>query len=365
MSDNPLAEWLRARERDHRGGHGGEPVQAPRGEADDGVARGTDPPGPAGPGPAGSTGTGPPGSAGAGPAGTAGAAPPEALRPPRAPWDDEDEEEPARPRRRLVVFAVAVVPWLVAGVAVTAALHPTVIRADGSRLDGETPPSGAEADDAAEAAPPREANATDAADEAEDAERQRSLASAVPPRQAAAAVLAVRTAVPTTAGESGEDEPRRRRYVDLAVAEGVTPVGDVAVVTVAATVLEGTAEHWQRARPARFGVAVRDTEDGPVAVGRPWPLPGPPSADEELGWQDTEADVQPVEAALAAAGYTRVRDVTLSRSDAALGVLRAECRAVAPGEASPRRHAVWVSDEATPVVLGTPRAGGPDHEPAS
>lgn len=303
MSDNPLAEWLRARERDHRRDR----------DDDTGPHLQRESEGPA----------------------VAGSASPAEIRPPAAPWDDQPEE-PTRPRRRLTVFAVALVPWVIAGVALTAALRPT----------GENgPPTGKESPPAAQEGPP-------AAPE--------SPASPVPPGHAVAAVLAVRAGLPTALDGPGEGQPPLRRYVDLAVAEASTPTsaGDVAVVTVAATVLEGTAEQWQRARPARFAVAVRDTEDGPVALGRPWALPGPPSAPREAEWSETDADAEAVEAALLAAGYTRVRELGLSRSDALPGVLRAECRAVAPGETSMRPHAVWVADEPTPAVLGLPPAGG-------
>lgn len=304
MTDNPLAEWLRARERDHRKD----------------VPDGTDP----GPSEDGDDG-----------ASLSDALPPGAIRPPAAPWDDLPAEEPARPRRRWALFAAALVPWLATG-----ALLASLGAGDDTATRGGADPAGADRPEA----------------------RERPTGSQVPSAQASAAVLAVRTtAVAGSVPDSAEDPPPRR-YIDLAVAEGVTPMGDTAVVTVAATVLEGTAEEWQRARPARFGVAVRDTGDGAVAVGGPWPLPVPPPA-EEPAWQRAEIEAGPFEAALVAAGYERPHAVELYRSDAVPGVTRVKCRAVAPGDDLERRHAVWVADEPTPVVLGGPQAGRPVHQP--
>lgn len=302
MTDNPLAEWLRARERDHR-----------QDAADTTDSRACDD-----------------GYDGGSPTD---AVPPDGIRPPAAPWDDLTAEEPTRPRRRWAVFTAALVPWVVAGLFVASlTTSGDVARPHSADMTGEEDPT----------------------------QREMPTASEVPPTQAAAAVLAVRTAgvASPVAGTEEEHPPPPRRYVDLAVAESVTPIGDIAVVTVAATVLEGTGERWQRTRLARFGVAVRDTEDGAVAVGRPWPLPGPAPA-EEPAWRKADGDAEPVEAALAAAGYGRLHEVELFRSEAVPGVIRVECRAVAPGEASPRRHAVWVADELTPTVLGDPERGSP------
>lgn len=305
MTDNPLAEWLRARERDHRqeapNGADGSPSEQAR---EDAFAAGARPPGP--------------------------------IEPPSAPWDDLPAEKPARPRRRWMLFTVALVPWVATGVLVASL----------GTGDGAVPPRGA-----------------DTTVEERGAPRETPTASAVPSAQAAAAVLAVRTAaVASPVTDSGEEDPLPRRYIDLAVAEGVTPLGETTVVTVAATVLEGTAEEWRRARPARFGVAVRDTGDGAVAVGDPWPLPNPPSA-EELSWEEVESEAEPFEAALVAAGYDRLHGVELSRSQTVPGVVRVDCRAVAPGDEVERRHAVWVADEPRPVVLGAPEAGNTVRQP--
>lgn len=305
MTDNPLAEWLRARERDHRqetpDGTDGSPSEEAREGA---FATGARPPGP--------------------------------IEPPPAPWDDLPAEEPARPRRRWMLFTVALVPWVTTGVLVASL----------GTGDGGVPPRGA-----------------DTAAEERGAPGETHTASAVPSAQAAAAVLAVRTAaVASPVTDSGEEVPLPRRYIDLAVAEGVTPLGGTTVVTVAATVLEGTAEEWRRARPARFGVAVRDTGDGAVAVGDPWPLPSPAPA-EEPSWEEVESDTEPFEAALVAAGYDRLHGVELFRSETVPEVVRVDCRAVAPGDEAERRHAVWVADEPTPVVLGTPDAGDTARQP--
>ncbi len=171
----------------------------------------------------------------------------------------------------------------------------------------------------------------------------------------AAAAVAVRSQVSGPIAGAG-DPPDRVRYVDLAVGESVTWVGDVAVVTVAAVVLDGAAGHWQDAQSVRYAVPLQRRDGGVVTLGRPWAVPMHAAAPPPRSWQPVAAPelAEPVLGALAGAGYNAVGGVELSRDPELAGVLRARVEAVAPGEGSARLHELWLRDGPSPTLLGLP-----------
>lgn len=240
-------------------------------------------------------------------------------------WDLPPERDgDAPPRRRRFVLLIATLPWLVAGGLGAAALSTT---------SHQPAPSAGGDESAAAAAGPAPA-----------------LSDAMDATVGAAAAIAVRLSV-TTSGQAPPDGSERR-YVDLAVPEAMRWHGDVAVVTVAAVVLEGPAEHWRAARATRFAVPVGLVDGEAVILGDPWVVG--PWADREapVGWQATAADAGAVAVAAEAAGYSDadVREIT-AHADLA-GVLRAEILAHAPGEQSPRVHQLWLRTEPELTVLG-------------
>lgn len=316
MSDNPLADWLHARERDRHADAADAPARAGRGGEPDELD--------------GDAWTQPPTT-------TDG----RAVSPLAVPWED-DTEEPARSRRRWPLFVAALVPWVAAGGFMLAL------------ADGE---------DAHTAAPastqtPVTSSVSAGRGEAGHGGAPSTGGASVPSPYAAAAVRAVRSSN-AAAGATGTTPQASHRHVDLALAESLTHVGDLAVVTVVAAVLEGSAEQWERTEWRRFGVAVQQTDDGPAPAGPPWLLPGP-AADHELRWEEASGDDEPVEAALVAAGYEPAGPPRLWRSDAAPGVIRVDVHATGPDEAVARTHEVWVRAEPEPMVLG----GTPPRLPA-
>lgn len=298
MSDNPLADWLGA----HDDGDG-DPAAAP-GEhpEEDAPTRWPDWANPA-------------------------AATPE---PRTATWAQPPAEETdgASSRRRLLLLAAAL-PW-----AVACALGVAVVTGG---------PAPATDESAAPAAP---AGAQAAAGEP---------TAAVDPALGAAAALAVRLTV-TTAAEEG-DPGAERRYVDLAVPEALTFVGDVAVVTVAAVVLEGAGDRWHTSRPARFAVPLQLVDGRAVAVGAPWPLALLTPTADALDWEPADADQDSLTRALSAAGYTDIDAVDVEApATGAQGdetpLLRAHVQARGPGEPERRAHQLWLRTDPEPAVLG-------------
>lgn len=167
-------------------------------------------------------------------------------------------------------------------------------------------------------------------------------------RVAAAAALAVRLAL------TADDEPAR--YVDQAQPESIERHGEVAVVTVAAVVLEGREDRWESVRTARYAVAVEDRPDeDPVVLGSPWPLAPPRTAEPIAGEAeplDDPALATELSAALEAAGYRDLADLA-SLPGAPAPLLRLQVHALAPGEAAPGRHEVWVTTGDAPRVAGS------------
>lgn len=346
MSDNPLADWLRARQdaeadADGVGGDGVGRNDAGPDDASQDVA-------PAG------AGQGAPASwpQWGGPA----AAP--ADREP-APWErPPDQDGDAPPRRRHLLLLAAALPWAVAGGLGVAALTGGPAAPEGAQhgttsdgqhgSGGDGQPASTEDD--------RSGSATPAAPPPTAAEL-----SAGEPALGAAAALAVRLSV--TSAEA-DDAGGPRRYVDLAVADGVHRAGDVTVVTVAAVVLEGSGERWHTSRPARFAVPLRVVDGQAIAVGEPWPLAPAATAAEALRWEPAGTDTEGVTRALEAAGYTEVEglevdglevDARAASEADRLPLLRARVQARGPGESAPRDHEVWLRAEPEPAVLGAER----------
>lgn len=231
------------------------------------------------------------------------------------------DADPPAPGRRWRLWLLAAVPWAVVVVLAAALVVRTSVEASPSAAPpAPTPP------------PAGDASARPAA--AEGAAR-------------AAAVLAVRAAV------TDDDPEAMVRYVDLAVPEAVEEIGDVALVTVAAVVLEGDGSRWQRARAARFAVPVAVDGGAATVLAPPWALPATAPEVAPPDWAPAAAPAaDSAGAALAAAGYRDVRDVRVSRSPDVPGAVLAQAAAVAPGDDRSRAHAVWLRDGSPPSVLG-------------
>lgn len=353
MSDNPLADWLR--ERGAWSGDGEEETAGPS------TALGGAPPAPDTP-PAGPA----PPSGGPHPSPTAGGGGTEPLDPLPPGWPDEPEPPRERPRRTLLLLGLAGVPWL--GFAAVAL----------GGLGGADAPAGGDdpaQDEAAARAPaPSPVAEPDLpTDPPPGRPTTGSTPDSLPPggsgddpsradaerRAGATAALAVRTDLTGDLPAEGGTV----RYVDLAVAESVRWVEDVAVVEVAAVVLESTGDAWGEPEPARFAVPVRVTGSRAVPIAAPWPV-GPPATPETPSWEpvgDTDLAASAVPA-LTEGGFHEVTEVALARSSDVPGVLAAEVTAVGPGSAESTAHRVWLRDADPPSLLTdptTPEEGAP------
>jgi hypothetical protein len=258
--------------------------------------------------------------------------PPEPPATPPDPWADDDDRDRAAPvSRRRLLFALAAVPWVAVAVLVVALTGP--VAAPGV----VTPAHEAASVPAAVDAPPPPA--PPAPQSPQDA-------------QGASAVLHVRAAVSTGAGADPV------RYVDTAVVEREEHLGEVAVVTVLAMVLEGSAERWTAAAPRRYAVALL----GGRPLAEPWALPSPELEHEAVAW-DPQDDTQlagEARAALAAAGYDVPAPPALAGAPGLPDLLRATFDGTAPGEPAPAGHTVLLRrDGAALGVLGHTRH---DHD---
>lgn len=306
MSDNPLGDWLRERHE----------ALGEAATADTAVP----------PGSGGSTATWPEWAAPA----------PERPAPTAVRWDEPPggNGPPSRRRRRLLLLAT--LPWLVAGGLGAAALAGGTAATD----ERPSPPAGT--------GPPGAGTPVPASPQAAGARDP----SAVDPAFGAAAAIAVRLSV-TTPGQGPEAD--ERRYVDLAVPEAMRWYGEVAVVTVGAVVLEGPADHWQAARPARFAVPVGLVDGQAAALGEPWALGRSSDAAPPGAWQPASADPAAIADAVEAAGFAGSELLEVSARPDLPGLLRARVTARAPGEGAARDHHLWLAAEPDLAVLGADR----------
>ncbi|MGH8902059.1 MAG: hypothetical protein ACRDYA_10345 [Egibacteraceae bacterium] len=175
---------------------------------------------------------------------------------------------------------------------------------------------------------------------------------ALDPALGAAAATAVQQVLTGT-----DQASARSRYINLALPEAVTWVGDLAIVDVAAVVLEGTDGRWDRPRAARYAVPLRVRAGVMRLLSVPWALPDPPqSAPGDTAFVpvpvNDQALTEAAGRALDAAGYRDVQVKALARDPGLPGVLEVEAIAVSPGEGEPRLQKIWVSDRPSPTVLG-------------
>ncbi|MGH3922195.1 MAG: hypothetical protein ACRDTT_04880, partial [Pseudonocardiaceae bacterium] len=176
------------------------------------------------------------------------------------------------------------------------------------------------------------------------------------PALGAAAATAVQQVLTGT-----DQHSARSRYINLALPEAVTWVGDLAIVDVAAVVLEGTDGRWDRPRAARYAVPLRVRAGVMRLLSVPWALPDPPqSAPGDTAFVPVHdpALTEAAGRALNAVGYRDVQVKALARDPGLPGVLEVEATAVSPGEGQPRLQEIWVSDHPSPTVLGA------HHSPA-
>lgn len=255
---------------------------------------------------------------------------------------DERLASPPRRRRRLL-WLLAALPWLVVAALLLAPAAPVPTAGSGAR-------EGPVANEVAAAAGSATSPPSDAGVAQTDAGVAQTMTTSVADdRLLAAAAVAVRTTVTASDG-------RTRRYVDTVAAESVVHHGDIAVVTVRAVVLDGTADRWLRARPARFAVPVAARDNDVVAMADPWVLASPPARPAVPVWRPLpDQSLAPaVAVALRDVGYRDVAQPRLSVSDDLPGIVRAGVRARAPGERAVRGHALWFSDGQPPQLLGAP-----------
>lgn len=297
MTDNPLADWLRARqaalggaEEAERAEDAAAPASAVSPGWSDGPAEAPDGPG-------------------------------------AVCWDRPPHDgSPTPRRRRLLLFAA--LPWTVAALLGGVAL-----------VTGEIDPGEGAAGDQGAHGPPAPGPAG----------QPPQHAGPVDPTLGAAAAVAVRLTV-TTAGDAPDGQ--ERRYVDLAVPESVSWAGDLALVTVRAVVMEGPPDRWRTARPARFAVPVGLVDGDAVALDEPWALPMPAHPATDPGWTAAVTDPEPLAGAAAAAGYADVEVLAVDAHPDRPTLLRARIRARAPAEHHPRSHQLWVQADPEPAVLG-------------
>ncbi len=238
-----------------------------------------------------------------------------------------DERLPAAPsRRRPLLWLLASLPWLVVAVLLLA-------------RGGEAPTRGAVSE------PPLGESEGPGSGDSQPGEI---LTASLPDdRLLAAAAVAVRTGATASDGLA-------RRYVDTVAAESVMHHGEIAIVTVRAVVLDGTADRWLRARPARFAVPVGTAEGEVVALAEPWVLAPPKARPGAPAWRplaDRSLAAEAV-ATLRKAGYRAIAPARLSVRDDLAGIVRSGVRARAPGERTVRRHRVWLTDTSPPQLLG-------------
>lgn len=251
-------------------------------------------------------------------------------------WDDDASDRSKGSHRWQLLLAFAVLPWLVvAGLAWERAPVNQPVPAP-------VPPSPRETAGVDAMAPPP-------ARSVPLAEQPTALVS-LDPALGAAAALTVQDVL------TGSDEATgRRRYVDLALPESVIWVGDVAIVQVAAVVLEGAPGRWDAPRHARYAVPLRAGSTGHRVLGPPWALADAPDiAPEPANFVPFHDQVvaEAVGRTLTEAGYSDAHVSQLGRDPSIPGVLQAEITAIAPGEASAREHALWLRDDEMPTLLG-------------
>lgn len=153
---------------------------------------------------------------------------------------------------------------------------------------------------------------------------------------------------------------QRAAFVEDAVATGVEAVGDGAVVTVSALILEGGPDGWDAARVRRYAVPVRIGAGGPEAAGAPWPVADPPPRPGTAPTPETDpAVVEAVSAGLTRAGYRDLRGVAVTRDPALAGVLLAHVEGTGPGAAGAGVWDVWLRDGPRPDVFGDTAANEP------
>lgn len=277
------------------------------------------------------------------------------------PWEPEGSGGDRRGRLRLLAGTALAVVLVLAGVAVggrvtsgSAAVGAAVVaspRADPSigprpAVDGAVEPSAA----GTLAQPPSDTELSpDAAGTASGPASDTAAGPAADAAVGAAAAMAVRATF---------SDATALRFVDHAVAVDLRGVGDPAaglrLVTVAALVLDGGDGGWRSARQARYAVLLRDGPSGPQAVSEPWPLPDPPPAGLERGAPLADPAVSDaVAGALEAAGYAQVEIAAVSPIAVDPTLLMADVVAVPPGGGPAAPHALLLTADPSPALLGT------------
>jgi hypothetical protein len=275
-------------------------------------------------------------------------------------WDDLDggclwtrDSGDGRARRRTWrLLALTVIPWLVVVGLVTAGWRPS------QRVPSTAPP-------------PNESTAHPravVAPQSHSAKQSTTLSNRTMPGSAARLdaldpVLGSTAAVAVQQALTGTDQvSNRSRYINLALPEAATWVGDVAIVDVAAVVLEGTGGRWEQPRAARYAVPLRVQAGVMQVLSIPWALPNPPQTapgDTTFAPVNDRTLAEAADRALSAVGYQHIQMQGLARDPSLPGVLKVEVTAVSPGEGQPRSQEIWVSDQPSPTVLSAYPAARP------
>ncbi|MGH8884753.1 MAG: hypothetical protein ACRDYX_06195 [Egibacteraceae bacterium] len=268
----------------------------------------------------------------------------------RSSWDRPDREfswagdsSDGRSRRRgWRLLTLAVAPWLAVVGLVIAGWKPS------QRVPTTAPPP------ALATTRPRAV----AASHSHSTEHPTTLDSRAGPGEADAlgSALGATAAAAVQLALTGTDQASARsRYVNLALPEAITWVGDVAIVDVAAVVLEGTGGNWGQPHPARYAVPLQVRAGTVRVLSVPWALPDPPQTAPRgtaFAPVNDRALAEAAGRAISSVGYRDVRVQALARDPGLPGMLKVEVTAISPGEGQPRSQEIWVSDQPSPTVLG-------------
>lgn len=245
-------------------------------------------------------------------------------------------------RRGLRLLALAVVPWLMVFGLMTARWQPSQHPHTALSPSDSTMPSKAVV-----------------AHQPDNAEHPMTLTNRTTSSSRNALDSELGTTAATTVQQAltGTDQASARsRYINLALPEAITWVGDIAIVNVAAVVLEGTGGRWGHPRAARYAVPLQIREGVARVLSAPWVLPDPPQAAPGGTAFASVSDLALTELAgqaLRSAGYRNVQVRALARDPGLPGVLKVEVTGISPGEGEARLQEIWLSDQPSPTVLGT------------
>jgi hypothetical protein len=293
----------------------------------------------------------------------------------RPTWFEDVEDEPSRPRRRLLsILAAVAVTWLVVSLALLGRGAPAEAPAEplAHQLDpdttspgdaGRSTAAGDDLDPAPDDAADREAvPAVDGGPE--DRATGPGHGPDVGHDEAAAVVAAVVRGWLSDGGPDlaipGLDVDRRAYLEHLSVERFDLPGPELAVARTLLVLLVREGDHYTEAVLRRAAVPLTLTEDGALPAGPPWWLPDDPelavTAPPTEPLDEPELALEVLEA-IEAAGYRGVSVAAVART--ATGALVADIEATTPN-GDPVAGPVWLltSADGALVLAGAARAPG-------